>query len=289
MVVVALMASLSVALLFLGLWVHRAGRRMNPIEAELAGRRQALAVPLDAASSGFAALAEALLGGPYIRFLDQKLAWAGQPGEWTGARVAAAQVGGALGAFFLLGPLFALALGPAGLLAGTLGAVMGFFFPRAWLDRKAEERQKAINNALPAYMNLVALGVQAGLPLPEAMRRVAQRLDGPLAEESMRTVQEMAAASRSVALNNWAQRTGVTGVARLSWILHQAERYGTPIADVLRDFAQDLRRERLMAMQAAANALSVKIIFPLMVFGLGPILALLMIPVFMSMKGAFAF
>ena len=77
---------------------------------------------------------------------------------------------------------------PANLILQKLAAMavllmLAWTFPRTWLKGKLRSRQKVILKGLPDAMDLVTTCVEAGLGLDAALARVAERTEGPFADE----------------------------------------------------------------------------------------------------------
>jgi tight adherence protein C len=164
------------------------------------------------------------------RFRLDQLRWAGM-----GALVV---VG--FGALKLLGgdPLAPVAWLVFTLLAAGLGAMACDY----WLTKRAAERVEQITAELPAFAELLAFTVAAGLAPASAMSRVADRVGGELAAEVRRTCVEVADGRPfSDSLEAMAQRTGSGPVQRFVDGIVVAMERGTPIADVLRAQAMDAR------------------------------------------------
>ena len=155
-------------------------------------------------------------------------------------------------------------------------ALFGFFFPRYMLKRLIRERQQAITIGLPDALDLTVVCVEAGLPLDQAMMRVGEDLKyaHPVLSEEFHLVNlEMGAGKpRPEALRNLASRTGVDDVRSLASALIQTDRFGTSIAQALRVYSDALRTERRRRAEEQAAKTAIKMIIPLVVFALLPLL-----------------
>lgn len=102
----------------------------------------------------------------------------------------------------------------------------------------------------PTIAEMLALSISAGEGTIGALERVCSRSRGELTNELARCLNDArAGATLTDALQNLADRTGLASLARfVDGIVIAVER-GTPLADVLRAQAQDVRedgRRRLM-------------------------------------------
>lgn len=199
-----------------------------------------------------------------IASLERRLALAGKPAAWPLERVLTAKVVlGLTGA--VLGLLYFLS-SPSGLrgLAIVVSAAVGYFFPDIRLQSVGQVRQKQIELSLPDVLDQMTICVEAGLGFESAMARAGQSGKGPLAEEFIRTLQEMQVGfGRGEALRGMAARSNVPDLQHFVTAVVQAEAYGIPIADVLQIQAGELRLKRRQRAEEKALKIPVKIVFPL--------------------------
>jgi tight adherence protein C len=138
----------------------------------------------------------------------------------------------------------------------------GWFGVDYIMDRRARERQETIERQLADVLDQITVCVEAGLGFEAAMARVAQN-EGPLPEEIGRTLQDIQiGVTRDRALEALLERTDVTDLRTFVHAFIQAERYGIPIAQVLRIQAAEMRDKRKMKAEERAMKLPVKIVFP---------------------------
>jgi len=149
--------------------------------------------------------------------------------ETMAAKVAAAVLFGA-GAL----PLAALAPGRLGVLLALAAPVAGFLAPDLWLARLAAERARRVRRELPALLDILRVSVEAGGSLPEALRTVGERSDGPLAQEWRAVGREVAlGVPLAEALKGMEERVPLPEVHSLVAALERARRHGAPLADTL--------------------------------------------------------
>jgi tight adherence protein C len=167
---------------------------------------------------------------------------------------------------------------------------LGCYAPWVWLKRRVRKRRKAISRALPDALDLLTIGVSAGLSLDGAMLEVIQKWTNELTEEFTLVLNEMRAGTgRRQALLNLVERTQLEDIRLLVASLIQADELGTGIADTLRIQAEQLRIRRRQAAEELARKAPIKMLFPL-VFLIFPslfvvILAPAMIQLMRSFKG----
>jgi tight adherence protein C len=150
-----------------------------------------------------------------------------------------------------------------GILFGVILAVLASFIPDVWLDGKAKERQLAIARTLPDALDLLAITVEAGLGLEQALMVVTERLDGPLGDELRRMMREIElGVGRRTALEFLRKRTDVRELSAFIVALLQAEELGMAVGEVLRVQAAQVRLVRRQTARETAAKTPVKILFP---------------------------
>jgi tight adherence protein C len=204
--------------------------------------------------------------------LDRRILLAGLEGRLDPTLV---YLGKAFGAT-LFGLGFALApsvVGLPGLWALpllALGLLFGFVAPDLMLSIRADGRQAEIRRSLPEALDLMAITVQAGVGLEQAVSIVTDRLAGPLGEELSRFLHEVQLGfSRREALTSLRDRTSCPELATFILALLQADGLGIAIGEVLKTQATEIRaKRRQLARERAAKA-PVRLLFPL-IFGILP-------------------
>ncbi|MGY1615543.1 type II secretion system F family protein [Geodermatophilus sp. SYSU D00691] len=221
--------------------------------------------------------------------IDRLLATAGRPGTWPVARVVAAKIVLALVAAALGSLVFAARPGlPVVLL--TLGVtLLAYYVPELLLHSRGQERQKAIGLELADTLDQMTIAVEAGLGFESAMARAGKNGKGPLAEELVRTLQDIAVGQpRREAYLALAERNGVVDLRRFIRAVVQADAYGVSIADVLRTQAQEMRLKRRQRAEERAMQIPVKVIFPLILCILPALFVVLLGPAVMDIVGVFS-
>jgi tight adherence protein C len=146
----------------------------------------------------------------------------------------------------------------------------GFLAPDFWLGRKIANRQAAIKRGLPDVLDLLVICIEAGLSLDQATARTAEemhRAQPALADElGIVALEQRAGRARSDAWKHLAERTDVDVVRNLVSMLVQAEQFGTSIGKTLRVHSDTLRTKRVQEIEEKAAKLSVKLLFPLVIF-----------------------
>ncbi len=152
--------------------------------------------------------------------------------------------------------------------AACLG--IGFLIPDFALGKLISNRQSNIRRGLPDVLDMLVICVEAGLSLDQATARTAEELRRaqPVLSDELGIValEQRAGSARSDAWKHLADRTGVDSVRNLVSMLVQSEQFGTSIAKTLRVHSDMLRTKRVQEIEEKAAKLSIKLLFPLVLF-----------------------
>ena len=187
--------------------------------------------------------------------LSARLARAGLADRISGQALLAAKLGGALA-----GLLWGMVVSPAApsrlawIVAIGLPAA-GFLGPDAWLERHARQRLRALRAGLPDALDLLAVGTAAGRS-PLAGLSELGRGEGPLARElAMLSAESSCGLSQGEALESLRRRAPVREISAMCGVIERSRRYGSPLADQLREQATALRGvQRRRVEEHAARA-----------------------------------
>ena len=149
-------------------------------------------------------------------------------------------------------------------------AYIGMHLPWMLLKSKIQKRQLSIKRAFPDTLDLLLICVESGMSIEAAFRKVSEEVGSQsvaLAEELTLTTAELSyLPDRRQAYENLAKRTDLDGVKSVCMALQQAERYGTPLATMLRVMAQENRDMRMSEAEKKAAGLPPKLTVPMIVF-----------------------
>jgi len=222
-----------------------------------------------------------LLPNRNLEATRQKLQQAGNPGglsalDFYGVRVLAVLM---LTGFMLLAtsrnqPLVNV------LRNAVLGLVLGYLLPVYWLRTRVRSRKSQILRALPDALDMLTIGVEAGLAFESAMVRVGEKWDNALTREFKRAVAEMRVGmSREDALTRMSERCGVQELSTFVAVLVQSSQLGVSIAQVLHAQAQEMRLKRRQRAEELARQAGIKMIIPLALFILPALFVVILGPV----------
>lgn len=167
-----------------------------------------------------------------------------------------------------------------------LAAVVGFMIPEAWLRARIAKRQRAMTRLLPEVVDLLSLCIGAGLDFLGSLNKVVflkQFRKEPLIEELSMALQEIKFGKRRAeALRAMAKRVNVPELSSFVRTIVQADRMGTPIAEVLTIQSEDVRIQRFMSAERAALKAPIKILIPLIFFIMPCVAIIIGAPIFIQ-------
>jgi tight adherence protein C len=130
-----------------------------------------------------------------------------------------------------------------------------------------KRRNQQIEQQLPDVLDLLSVSVEAGLGFEQAVQHVTTNMEGPLIDELTVTYREMSMGrSRKDALALLAERCDIEEVKSFAGALAQAAQLGISIKNVLRSQSTAMRQSRRAKVQEKAMKVSVKMLFPMLIF-----------------------
>lgn len=196
-----------------------------------------------------------------------------------------------VGAKFLAGLVLGFVYLPR-LLRGNLSAVIfmavlfiaGFILPDFLLKRAVTSRQQEARRTLPRATDIMVVAVEAGLHFNKTIELYCERFQGPLAEEFERVLEEMRVGRRRrEALTGAAERLNLDEFNLLVSAIMQAERFGTPMGQVLRSLSRELKIRREQWVREESSKVPVKMLFPLVFLILPALFCILLGPMAVKM------
>lgn len=203
-----------------------------------------------------------------VDLVRRRLVLAGLEGTVTVERVLSYKAAAAV-AGFLFGLLGAPGQVPTLVWALVL-ALLVSFVPDLLLGSRADSRQQQIGRELPEALDLLALTVEAGLGLEQALEVVVEEGTGPLASELQRMLREIElGVPRREALGSLRARTDVPELSSFVVALVQADEVGASVGETLKAQAAQVRLKRRQKAREQAAKTPVQILFPL-ILGIFP-------------------
>ncbi len=166
--------------------------------------------------------------------------------------------------------LFKWGMNMQGVMAAAIIGAVGFYGPEIWLWMVRKSRMDRIFLSMPDALDLLVVCVEAGLGLDAGMRRVSEELAETAPdvcyEFNMCNMQLQMGRPRKEVLHDLGVRSGVDDMKALAAILIQADKFGSSIAQALRVQSDTMRVKRKQLAEERAQQVSVKMIFPLVMF-----------------------
>jgi Flp pilus assembly protein TadB len=149
----------------------------------------------------------------------------------------------------------------------ALGIISGGLlqrWPEAWLKGHVSVRRKVFSKLLPEFIELIALGVKAGLSLDRSVELYCDYFQNPLAAVFSLALDEMAVGKpRGLALQAVARKNQIETLSTLIASIARAERLGSPLSDVLREQARAARESHEEVVRELSATAPIKMLGPI--------------------------
>jgi len=170
-------------------------------------------------------------------------------------------------------------------------SLLFLFIPNLVLDRIAKKREEAYRRGFPDFMDLMIVCADAGMSLEAAVDRVSDELiythKALGIQLRILTLELRAGQTLREALHNLAKRINTDEAKSLAVLFQQSEELGTSLTQTLRVYSAEMRDKRIVAAEERANALPVKMVFPLGFCVFPVMMIMVMLPVLIRFKGVF--
>lgn len=154
------------------------------------------------------------------------------------------------------------------------------------LERKAKKRQREFRKLFPDFMDLLLVCIDSGLGINSAIDRVTREflLTTPDFGVQLSIVNLETRAGRPLdqALMNFSKRINVDEARTLAVLFKQSQELGASMSHTLRVFSAEMREQRLLQAEEKANALPVKMLFPMAFFMFPVNLIIVLVPILMT-------
>jgi tight adherence protein C len=202
--------------------------------------------------------------------------------------------------YYLIASILALSFGLVAAIVGmsmhlavakivllTLAAAgVGALIPRLYVSHRLAKRREAIRRAAPNMLDLLVVCVEAGLSFTAGLQKLSEEMRRgcpELAQELKIVMHEVLIGKpKNDALRMLANRTEVEELRSLAVTLIQTDRLGTSIGNSLRVLADSMRFKRRQRAEEAANKVSVKLVFPLVLLIFPELLIVLVGPAMLN-------
>ncbi len=152
----------------------------------------------------------------------------------------------------------------------------------SWKLKRTQHRAvEACIDDLPEFVDVLTLGLQAGISFDAALEAYAERFDTVFAQEVRRALQsyQLGMQTRSRALESICERLPDDAVLRLITALNQALVLGSPLLATLGTLGFELRTYRKARLEERIAKTPIKLLLPLGLCVLPAVLILLMGPI----------
>ncbi len=166
--------------------------------------------------------------------------------------------------------------------------MLGLLVPVYYMRFQIRNRQSSIKNQLPDMIDILTVSIDAGLSFDLALRRALDKFTGALKEEMTITAMEIQMGKpRRIALTELGERNDVAELKSLASAVVQSEQMGTPIKQVLKTQAAQLRLTRKQYAQEKGMKASVKMLLPMVAFIFPVIFIILLGPTIIRVMDTF--
>jgi tight adherence protein C len=145
---------------------------------------------------------------------------------------------------------------------------LGLVFPDIRLSAAVQKQEHAFLRALPGFLDLLALSVEAGMGFDSAVLRLTEVLEpGPLTWRFQTMLRSMnVGKTRTEALREMSQKLNMAEFTSFANVVIQATDTGASMGPVLRTASGEMLARRFERAEQMAHELPVKILLPLFVF-----------------------
>ena len=142
--------------------------------------------------------------------------------------------------------------------------LLGFMLPESMLGVRIRKRHERIERECADMIDLLAITVQAGLGLDQALKVTSERLEGPLSDEVRLMLNEIRVGqTRPEALRRLAERADTPTIRSFTRSMAQSESMGVSIGQTMKALAVDARTRKRNTAEELAQKAPIKMIFPL--------------------------
>ena len=170
----------------------------------------------------------------------------------------------------------------------ALGGGFGLMLPLLLLRSAIKKRQDQMRRQMPEMLDLLCVSVEAGLSFDAALRKIVERMSGPLLDECHKMLDDVRmGVTRREAMQNMAWRCNVQEVSLFVTSVLQAERLGSNMSNTLATQAENVRERHRQYIKAMALKAPVKIVLPLVGFILPAIFIVALGPAMYNVSKSF--
>ncbi len=162
----------------------------------------------------------------------------------------------------------------------------GYYLPIMHASAMKKKRELSVRSDMPFYIDLLALSVEAGLDLFQAIQKIVDKAEGTdsvLADELSIVLKDVQiGSSKEQALKELAERLDMSEMTSFVAVLIDAGKSGAPISKVLQDQSNQMRLERFVRAEKAGAKASQAMLIPMVLLIVPAVLIMVLSPVILS-------
>jgi tight adherence protein C len=173
------------------------------------------------------------------------------------------------------------------IVGGLVGTIFAYGLPRLILSSIASKRRLGIENAFPDALDMIAMSVDGGLPIQDAVRRVSEEFKPAhraLSKELLIISRQTDTGSVQQAMSSFAERIDMPEIGSWAALMSQSQRLGGKMAEPLLQCADRMRHNRKTRAEQAGNTASIKLLIPTVLCLAPPVFILLIGPAALDFK-----
>ncbi|HJV46009.1 MAG TPA: type II secretion system F family protein [Bacillota bacterium] len=200
--------------------------------------------------------------------LSRVLAEAGHPFHWSTVDFMLVECGLTAGMFLFFFLLFLPSGKPiSALLLSGVASSLGWIYPRLYLKDQKKKRLNKIEKSMPDFFDMVNVSLEAGMGLDAALLKVSKRMNGPLGEGFLRSIEEMKLGkTRKEAFNGLRERIPSELFQSVMSAMIQADQFGIGMTKVIRSQTRRIREQKRQKAREQAMKAPIKMLIPLALF-----------------------
>lgn len=171
------------------------------------------------------------------------------------------------------------------LMAAVFGGI-SFILCSAVLDYYVSKTEIQNRKLFPDFMDMLIVCVDAGLSIEAAIDRVAREFlqTKPVFGTHLAIISLEVRAGRPLhdALTNFSVRVRLEEARTLATLFRQSQELGASVVRTLRTYSKEMRQMRLLRAEEKANALPIKMLFPMAVFLFPVNLIIVIVPILIT-------
>ncbi|MEZ9927756.1 type II secretion system F family protein [Vibrio breoganii] len=168
------------------------------------------------------------------------------------------------------------------ILISFMVAIVGVIIaPDSYLALRKKRLIEKNSRQLPYMIDMMAVCIQTGMTLEASFRYLGEELksfDKDLCYQIRKTSDAAEVKGMEAALVDLTKRVPTPQIRSFALTLTQNIQYGTSVAPVLSDLAEDFRNEQILVMEEKIGKLAAKMSAPLILFIMFPIIILILAP-----------